>query len=55
MMFLMSRRLTDITFPVKAQGLSFSTTLHSPLQGQMTLPAILPTVKNSYLHQAEHQ
>lgn len=56
LMFLMSCSLMDhITFPMKAQGLSFSTTLRSPLHEQTPLPAILPTVKNSCLYHIESQ
>lgn len=56
LMFPMSCSLMDhITFPMKAQGLSFSTTLHSPLHEQATLPDILPTVKNSCLYHIESQ
>lgn len=56
LMFLMSCSLMDrITFPMKAQRLSFSATLHSPLHEQTILPAILPTVKNSCLYHTERQ
>lgn len=56
LMFLMSCSLVDhITFPMKAKGLSFSTASRSPLHEQTTLPAILPTVKNSCLYHIESQ
>lgn len=56
LMFLMTCSLVDhITFPMKAQGLSFYTTSHSPFHEQKPLPAILPTVKNSCLYHIESQ